>query len=152
MNQRSRIIVNLPLQKRIIFSVSWPPLLCVMGTGIVFLAYAIRLGFEAAESDANLPSLLPVLVSAMCFLVMATGLVLWNALRFSHKVAGPMYRIGKTLQAVRAGDPSVRARLRNGDHLEDLAQEINEFLDWLEEREITLAADESDKVPLEVTR
>ena len=54
-----------------------------------------------------------------------------QALRFSHRIAGPIYRITKSLQQVRSGDIGFRVHLRQGDHLTEIAAELNLLLDWL---------------------
>jgi len=44
---------------------------------------------------------------------------------FSHKIAGPIYRLEKTLDSVASGDLTVGAHLRTGDQLTVLADEVN---------------------------
>jgi hypothetical protein len=58
----------------------------------------------------------------------------WDAMRFSHRVAGPIHRFRQTIQAITAGEPITRVKLRNGDDLHEVADDINEMLDVLEER------------------
>jgi hypothetical protein len=58
----------------------------------------------------------------------------WDAMRFTHRVAGPIYRFRRTIQAITAGEPVRRVKLRNGDQLNEVADDINEMLDALEER------------------
>lgn len=58
----------------------------------------------------------------------------WDAMRFTHRVAGPIYRFRQTLQAIAAGEPVRQVKLRNGDHLNEVADDINEMLEALEER------------------
>ncbi len=58
----------------------------------------------------------------------------WDAMRFTHRVAGPIYRLRQTIQAITAGDSVRRVKLRNGDQLNEVADDINELLEVLEER------------------
>lgn len=129
-NVRKQVIVNKPLQSRIVLAVSWPAASCIMLAGLIFMTFCLRLGFEAAEAELALPSLPTVLGSAVAFLALATTALLYNALRFSHRIAGPAYRIEKTLETFMAGDHTVRAKLRQHDHLQELAASVNRFLEW----------------------
>jgi hypothetical protein len=58
----------------------------------------------------------------------------WDAMRFTHRVAGPICRFRRTILAIAAGEPVRRVKLRDGDHLNELAGDINEMLDALEKR------------------
>jgi methyl-accepting chemotaxis protein len=49
----------------------------------------------------------------------------------SHKVAGPVYRMKKSLSQVAAGDLGVVIKLRKWDDLQDLAEHINELTEEL---------------------
>ena len=58
----------------------------------------------------------------------------WDAMRFTHRVAGPIYRFRQTILAITAGEPVRRVKLRNGDQLNEVADDINDMLEVLEER------------------
>lgn len=49
----------------------------------------------------------------------------------SHKIAGPVYRIGKTLDAMASGDLRNRIVLRKGDELVSIANAINRLQESL---------------------
>jgi len=70
--------------------------------------------------------LLPAL--AICTLAVAAALALLAAARllfFSHRIAGPLYRLEKTAQAIGNGDLSAEVRLRRGDELQDFAHSMD---------------------------
>ena len=58
-------------------------------------------------------------------LLLISPLIFILGLLFSHRIAGPVYRIGKTLRDISKGNLSLRIRLREGDELIDLADTIN---------------------------
>ena len=58
-------------------------------------------------------------------LLLISPLVFILALLFSHRIAGPVYRIGKTLEDISKGNLGLKIRLREGDELVDLADMIN---------------------------
>jgi len=67
--------------------------------------------------------------------VVAVGLLfLVDAIKFTHRIVGPLYRVQKTLQAVTAGEDLALMQLRKGDFLHELKDEINEMLKVLEQR------------------
>ena len=53
----------------------------------------------------------------------------------SHRIAGPIYRLQRTLTAAKEGDYTSRAKLREHDYLGEVATSLNEFMDVLDRRE-----------------
>ena len=51
---------------------------------------------------------------------------------FSHKIAGPMYRIERSAAAIRDGDLRVSFRLRKSDEMKDTAGALEEMVDSLQ--------------------
>ena len=64
-------------------------------------------------------------------LLLISPLVFILGLLFSHKIAGPVYRIEKTLGEIMKGNLGLRIRLREGDELVDLADMINSLTEGL---------------------
>lgn len=58
-------------------------------------------------------------------LLLASPFVFLLALFFSHKIAGPVYRIEKSINEIARGNLGLRISLRRGDELQDLAEMIN---------------------------
>ena len=67
-------------------------------------------------------------------LLVAIPLVFVFSIRQSHRVAGPMNRLKRILEAIGNGDFSQRITLRQGDALEDLARAINQMAGNLQQR------------------
>jgi methyl-accepting chemotaxis protein len=131
--RRTRILVNKPLQARVVLSLSWPALTCMLVTCLTLTSFCVKLGYEASTLDVELPSVVPVCLSAIAFMLVACVFFTYYAVKFSHRIAGPMVRIQRTIDAVKTGDLTARAHLRRTDHLGDLAGTLNEFLAWLEQ-------------------
>lgn len=51
------------------------------------------------------------------------------ALFYSHRIAGPIYNMKKTIDSVIEGKRDARVRLRKNDYLFDLADKINQLLE-----------------------
>lgn len=65
-------------------------------------------------------------------LIWAAALLLpaaiWEAVRQSHRIAGPIYRFQETLKALMAGRAPASIQLRKGDLLQGFEQTMNDFL------------------------
>ncbi len=131
-NRRKIIVVNKDVQRRIVLSVALLPTLSLTVATLIVAVFCRRLLGEAMQTDAHLPSLVPLFVSMLGFVVVSAAIVLHHALRFSHRIAGPSYRLIKSMERLRSGDVSFRVHLRNGDHLGEVADAFNQVLDWLE--------------------
>ena len=102
-------------------------------TSLLLGIFCARLYNESLEADVDLPSVLPVFMISVSFMFVATIYMLFGALKFSHRIAGPMYNMGLTLERYMKGQVTARVKLRKHDYLTEVADHINEFLEWLEE-------------------
>jgi hypothetical protein len=98
---------------------------------MIIAVFCRRLVGEAARLDLVLPSLVPLLIATLGFAAAAVIVIAHQALRFSHRIVGPAYRLRCAFAQVKQGDLR-RVKLRKGDHLVELADAFNELLDWLE--------------------
>jgi hypothetical protein len=65
-------------------------------------------------------------------LVLAVALfpvILWDMLKLTHQIAGPLVRFRNTLKKMASGDPVEKIQLRNGDLLIEFQEAFNELLD-----------------------
>ena len=74
-----------------------------------------------------------ILVSVVT-LVSIGGLFIYDALLYTHRIVGPLYRFRKTIQAITAGDEVELLRLREGDQLQEMKDDLNEMLRALHQR------------------
>lgn len=146
--RRTRLVVNRPLQSRIVLSVSWPFVVSLVVCAAAVGWFCIDLTEEVMEADVDLPSLVPFFFTVMALMVVSAAFLLFHLYRFSHRIAGPMVNIKRSLQAVQDGRLGTRIKLRKHDLLMDAADHINEFLDWLEQH--PPAGVEADPQPAEV--
>jgi len=70
-------------------------------------------------------------------LLLVSPLIFILGLLFSHRIAGPVYRITKTLEEIIKGNIGLKIKLREGDELVDLAYMINNLTDNLNKAMIT---------------
>lgn len=73
-------------------------------------------------------SMWPMVVMSALYI----GLIIVFGLFISHKMAGPVYRIKKTLEQASKGQIDIKTlefKLRKKDELQDLVEALNKFLD-----------------------
>ena len=79
-------------------------------------------------------------------LLLVSPLIFILGLLFSHRIAGPVYRISKTLEEITKGNLGLKIKLREGDELVDLADMINNLTDNLNK---TMIADKDMAIKIE---
>ncbi|MCP3868245.1 MAG: methyl-accepting chemotaxis protein [Gammaproteobacteria bacterium] len=77
-------------------------------------------GLLKTDSTAHLWVFIGVLI------VFSLAVIFMLSLLFSHRIAGPAYRIVKRLEAINAGDLDSPTNLRKTDHLQDVAGALND--------------------------
>lgn len=70
-----------------------------------------------------------LIIFALVFPVLA-----WDAVKFSHRLVGPLFRFRQILKAVAAGEPVRLVKLRQDDFLTEMRDEFNEMLEALQRR------------------
>lgn len=91
----------------------------------IFIALDDILGREAAGNVLLLLGGVVVLIGC---------LFVYEAIKFSHRLVGPLVRFRKVVKAITAGEELTTIQLRKGDYLQDLKDEFNEMLKVLEAR------------------
>jgi len=75
-----------------------------------------------------------VLLSSVSVLIIIGMAAIVMTLFVSHKIAGPLYRIGKDIEELSAGDLNVRFTLRGGDEIKELAEKLDSMVRSLRSR------------------
>jgi hypothetical protein len=88
-----------------------------------------------------------VLPSLACFAILVPAFA-WDAVKFYHRVAGPVYRFRQAMQAI-AAEATIRpVKLRDGDELVEMQEDFNRMLDTLARRGgVTLEQPGSSSAP-----
>ena len=129
--RRRQLVVNKPLQGRLILSMALWPAVALAGIAVLTAVYCSRAMDEASANDTELPNLAPLFYTVLAFELIAAIYLMVNSLKISHRVAGPVYRLCKCLERIRGGDLAFTVSLRDGDHLTEIRDELNKLLDWL---------------------
>ncbi len=134
-NRRKQLIIDRDAQRRQTQRIVLLPLAVLGMAAALIIAMSFRVLHDAENAQAELPSLNLMIVLLMTYLTASGIVMVMQAVRFSHKISGPTYRLKKALVQLREGDFSFRVQLRRGDELIPIADELNRALEWLEARE-----------------
>jgi signal transduction histidine kinase len=63
--------------------------------------------------------------------LLITALVFIIFIFFTHKIAGPLFKLKSHLRAIREGHPTSPLTFRNGDYFHDVAEEVSLFLETI---------------------
>jgi methyl-accepting chemotaxis protein len=130
---RSKIFIDPTNQVRIASGLSALPVLTLIGATVAVALLGSRVLNEARSLDAEITSLFPLFLALVLLILSAGGLVALQAVRYSHRIAGPSYRLLQSLERIKRGNLEFRVDLREGDELQELADGINSLMDWLAE-------------------
>ena len=75
-----------------------------------------------------------------------------DTIKFSHRFAGPIYRLRQTIRNIAAGDPPPRLKFRDFDFWQGMAEDFNLMVDRLKSQEESVDYDrEADSPAVETT-
>jgi methyl-accepting chemotaxis protein len=131
-NRRRRLLINPASQRRFIMSISVPTLVMLLAVG-AWASWLESVAFDdvATSGETDMTGALPFGVGMFFALLVFAGTVVVQALRVSHRVEGSAYRIVKSMQRIRQGDLAFTVKLRKKDHLQEVADELNELMAWI---------------------
>lgn len=128
-HRRRRYLINRSFQLR------WTGALLLVAVGAAVITapftvfvYLFFVARDAAPTTEQLILLLTIWVGLLGVFLVYAGI------RMSHRTAGPMYHIQRSLEKVRGGDFSERIQLRRTDYWHDLAATFNRMMDELAKR------------------
>lgn len=76
------------------------------------------------------------LITYLVFIQVVVTLLTFVVFIFiTHKIAGPLYKLKNHLAAIREGKEITPLTFRNGDHFQDVAEEVTLFLETVQENQ-----------------
>jgi methyl-accepting chemotaxis protein len=85
----------------------------------------------------------PVLVGCLALL----PILAWDAVKFAHRLVGPVYSFRKALRALAAGDAVRPVKLRQDDFLTEMRDDFNTMLEAFERRGVPVLKPADDAAP-----
>jgi methyl-accepting chemotaxis protein len=106
-----------------VFALLTLAVLLIWGMGSRYVAHLESAGMIGRADVQSYRDIVTTVVvrSAVLVLIFAFG----AAVAFSHLIAGPVYRMERTLDRMREGDISMRFKIRPYDELQELAQALD---------------------------
>jgi nitrogen fixation/metabolism regulation signal transduction histidine kinase len=99
-----------------------------------FFALCEQINTAFADMGIQSSFLKSALVRNLLALLILIPPLILDALRFAHRLVGPLYRFRKTVQAIAAGERVGLVQLRDGDMLMDFRDDFNAMLKHLEQQ------------------
>lgn len=114
-------------------------LVAVLFSGLLILLSPDALSLQYGRNGltlASTPSMLTnIILTINGILVLGLGaFILYAVTRYTHRSAGPIHKIQKTLRSMTKGDISEKINLRKHDEHKDMAETINQFTDVLNDK------------------
>lgn len=129
--RRRRLVVDAKSQARMVRRLGMAPLALLFAQAVATAILMRWLLDEVASLQVEIRWAVPFAALSMCFVMVTAVALAFQSLKHSHAIAGPCVRLKKSLQRIRSGDVDFDVKLRQGDELQDVADELNELLGWL---------------------
>jgi methyl-accepting chemotaxis protein len=127
--KRRRVYLGQTSQPRILIT-----MLALLGfVAVILMVFVyVDVNMRLTERYPGFSSIQPVILTVLVIvnLVAAVFCVILMLL-FSHRIAGPIFNLGRVLRGVAEGDLSGRIRFRKRDFLQEIADDGNKALDFL---------------------
>jgi methyl-accepting chemotaxis protein len=128
---RRRYFVNWAIQGNLILGILVSVILSAV---LVFLDYYLSFGRNAGWDPAMLEIFLKAQTLPVAQLVVFTFVLVFVTLFLSHRVAGPLVNLEKSLARLGEGDLTIRIRLRPRDQLKNIRDAFNRAAESLHDR------------------
>lgn len=132
--KRTRLFIDPPVQGRLLCRVV---IYWLTGVAVIGALAGLQVWMERSGAPTSvvlnraLLAFGPALIAAFVLL----PLILFDALRFSNKFAGPIFRLRNAVRRLADGSSYEPIHFRKGDYWFDLAEEFNRLADRLERLE-----------------
>lgn len=97
------------------------------------------------ELRSYLPALLAGFAISLLASLVVLPVILYDLTRMSNRFAGPMYRLGQTMQRAASGERVSAVHFRDQDYWQGLADAFNQLNERLQEQEKTITKLESQQ-------
>ncbi len=138
--KRKKILVDKEFQAKFVFNVYLAIVIMVilLGILIVYMSSQEMTGSVYSKittirstNQIILPLVLKISIGVLIIAFIFVGI---KFLKFSHKIAGPMFRFKRTLQSIKEGDLTTYIKFRKKDELQDVALLLSETIKELNRR------------------
>jgi len=147
-NRRKIIVISRKFQHQFIYDYLLLIISCILFVGVLSAVYyyfryhygemifknywlAVQKG-ETIKVKSVFSLVMPAVIVLFIILTAFMSLLLSIfSLYYSHKIAGPVYRFKKTIEAICKKDFSLTVRLRTKDKIKEIEEYLNKLIDFL---------------------
>jgi methyl-accepting chemotaxis protein len=132
--RRSTFLINRPFQLRFSFyTVSWLTALSFVYPVIIYNLFGFFFHYVASDPMGPpvaglLKTRQEILWLLILFQVIFLAVTFLISVFMSHRIAGPLYKLGRFFEQTKAGNLQHELRFRKRDHFQDLAEQYNEMI------------------------
>lgn len=134
---RKNLMIDPVVQKKVIWNFMWLGIILMLvniGTSYFFLNQLILQIEAVKDQNAAVYTLLQdtwqvLLIGSITLTVMILIVVYTYGILISNQIAGPIYKLKKTIQRVLAGEKDAKVVFRKGDYFAELADEMNKLIE-----------------------
>ena len=131
---RWRYLIMPGLQIRYMGFIFWTLIVCaiVVGWDVYYTSGRIFISGSSNPEMVNiLDKTISLLFIKLWFYMCVVAII---SLLVSHRIAGPIYRFGKSFESVASGDLTHRVILRRTDELQETAKSFNAMIETLQQK------------------
>lgn len=134
-NQRRKKFLATAFQKKTLILFFFASVVPAFIVGVclyymIFQMIADQMMFPEAIASSVIPVAKKVTVLLLTTLPLSLYIIWLFALGFSHRIAGPLYRIEKELDARISGEKTGPIQIRKNDEMQILVEKINKLLKY----------------------
>lgn len=137
---------TVPLRGRLLRLAVAMPTVAMFVSVVALVVYCRALLQDAAAGREVVVGEAGFWLSVGGFLLTSLVVFVFQVARMAARVAGPEFRLKRSLQRIRSGDLGFRVELRRGDLLGGLAEECNLLVDWLSKQSQAAPSDQRGAV------
>jgi methyl-accepting chemotaxis protein len=123
--QRKRMLIDKDFQFQ--YLLTWMGMTMALLAGLVLASVSMVFVFKMQSLDW-------LVAGNMLSAVVITGLSMRYMIKFSHRIAGPAYRLEKVIREVADGTYEGYVTMRKKDYLKHVAESVNYLIDKMDEK------------------
>jgi methyl-accepting chemotaxis protein len=142
-NRRKKYFLSKGTQPGLLLGVTALVLILVIIAGGLFYLLANReLSIEYYKAHSSIRYVMKNLLPWLLLVnLLGIAVALFLAVFYTHRIAGPLYRVQKDIRKIGEGFLTTRVKTRKGDQLKDLETEVNNMIQELEKNFLLVKGD-----------
>lgn len=143
-NMRRQYFIDKKFQIRFIARFSLIVILSSLAIGALIFAFSLNSTTIAIENTKVVVKrtadfILPVMATTLLMVTLFSSLAIFvMTLFFSHKIAGPLYRLRREIEMLKNGNLTGTFTIRNKDQMKELADSLKEMCQTLRQKHAEL--------------